>query len=91
MYLGAAPAELFFSDDQGASWASSGLCDAPGAGSFYRRLPPYEPAVRSIACCGGEQQRSSTCSSTGGAADGAAWAQAPQLLVGVEVRGGWQQ
>jgi hypothetical protein len=83
IYVGAQPADVLYSDDMGQTWESSGLAAAPPAGGWYRRLPPYEPSVRSICL-------SSSCSSV--SSSGCAMQvegqeqQQQRVLVGVEVR-----
>jgi hypothetical protein len=87
IYVGAQPADVLYSDDMGHTWESSGLSAAPPAGGWYRRLPPYEPSVRSI-CLSSGRSSSSSVSSSGCAiqAEGQEQQQQQRVLVGVEVR-----
>lgn len=85
IYLGTQPADVLYSDDFGASWASAGLSEGEACKQWYHRLPPYEPSVRSISCSG--------CSDSSGGSSGSGYEsrgtsslqEQPELLVGVEV------
>lgn len=76
IYLGTQPADLIYTDDLGGSFSSCELSEAPQADSWYRRLPPYEPSVRSINFAG---SRVAAAAATGGIE------QQAELMVAVEV------
>lgn len=82
IYLGTQPADLIYSDDLGGSWSSSELSEAPQADNWFRRLPPYDPSVRSINFCG---SRSTAQQATAAAAAGEPQTAPIDLLVAVEV------
>lgn len=85
IYVGTQPAGLLCSDDFGTSWACCSLHEAPHADTWFRRLPPYEPCVRSITFAAGTSSSSSSSAGCSAGVNGQQQQPAQELVVAVEV------